>query len=61
MKILYVTKALLAPPHAGCMQRTTHIVRQLQRCCGDVTMLASMGVLTRLGQPLPASLTALTR
>jgi glycosyltransferase involved in cell wall biosynthesis len=43
MKILYVTKALIAPPHAGCMQRTTHIVRQLQRRCGDVTMLAVHG------------------
>lgn len=39
MKILYVTKALIAPPHAGCMQRTVHIARQL-KSCGQVTMLA---------------------
>ncbi|HDS85225.1 MAG TPA: glycosyltransferase [Phycisphaerales bacterium] len=39
MKILYVTKALIAPPYAGCMQRTVHIARQLKPC-GQVTMLA---------------------
>lgn len=39
MKILYVTKALKAPPHAGCMQRTANIMRQLGKC-GETTMLA---------------------
>lgn len=39
MKILYVTRALIAPPQAGCMQRTTNIAHQLERC-GDVTLLA---------------------
>ncbi len=38
-KILYVTTALHAPPHGGCMIRTTNIFRQLRKHA-DLTMLA---------------------
>ncbi|MCE5185484.1 MAG: glycosyltransferase family 4 protein [Planctomycetaceae bacterium] len=36
--ILFVTTALLAPPHAGCMLRTANVARQLAKC-GRVTIL----------------------
>lgn len=38
-RILYVTTALHAPPHGGCMIRTTNICHQLKKCA-DLTMLA---------------------
>ncbi len=38
-RILYVTKALCAPPHAGCMIRTANIFRQLSQCA-QTSMLA---------------------
>lgn len=38
-KILYVTTALHAPPHGGCMIRTANICRQLKKFA-DLTMLA---------------------
>ncbi len=38
-KILYVTTALHAAPHGGCMIRTTNICRQLKKYA-DLTMLA---------------------
>ncbi|HOK95971.1 MAG TPA: glycosyltransferase family 4 protein [Anaerohalosphaeraceae bacterium] len=38
-KIVFVTTALLSPPHIGCMQRTVNICRCLAMT-GQVTMLA---------------------
>ncbi|MHC4962803.1 MAG: glycosyltransferase family 4 protein [Planctomycetota bacterium] len=38
-KILYVTTALHAPPHGGCMIRTANICRQLKKYA-ELTMLA---------------------
>ncbi|MDH4201265.1 MAG: glycosyltransferase family 4 protein [Phycisphaerae bacterium] len=39
-RILYVTRALTAPPHAGCMIRALNTCRQLKKY-GQVTMLAA--------------------
>ena len=44
LKILYVSAALIAPPHTGCMIRTMNIARKLKNC-GQVTLLAVAGEL----------------